>query len=237
MGLPASRAGDITSHGTPLGPWAWFIDGADWRQARLAKAGPASSCSTWVFNTGQTLQTRIRHRSPILESAVLCSGWRTPVKKRVPPLVGATVLSVVLAACGGDGPSTPMAPTAPTALTPPSAGPVAGNWVGVFESSNYATRSIQLTLTHTGASMSITGTWEFPGAGQGQGGTISGTVDTANFIGTVSYYGNHDPACRASFAGTATNAALNWTSPGFTGVCGLSAAENPVGVQLTLQRP
>ena len=170
-------------------------------------------------------------------------------RPRTSVTIAALGLTILMSACSqADGvpnslrtpmapTSTPTAPTTSLPLATPPGGPVAGNWVGVFESSNYATRSSQLTLTHTGASMSITGTWEFPGAGQGQGGTISGTVDTTNFIGTVSYYGNHDPACRASFAGTATNAALNWTSPGFTGVCGLSAAENPVGVQLTLQRP
>ena len=39
---------------------------------------------------------------------------KTHVRFLLPRLIGATVLSVVLAACGGDGPSTPMAPTAPT---------------------------------------------------------------------------------------------------------------------------
>jgi hypothetical protein len=141
-------------------------------------------------------------------------------------------------------PTVPTAPTAPTpppptAPTPPASGPVAGNWVGEFESSNYATRSIELNLTQTGASMSITGTWAFPGAGQGQGGTISGTVETENFSGTISYDGNHDPMCRASFAGTASNAALNWSSPGFTGICVLSAfgSGNPVVVRFILHRP
>lgn len=143
-------------------------------------------------------------------------------------LIAAAVLSVFVAACGGDGP-------APTAPTPRSASPIAGNWVGVFESSNYATRSIELNLTQNGASM--TGRWEFPGAGLGQGGTISGTVDAANFTGTVSYDGNHDPACRATFAGTVSSVALNWSSPGFQGICGISARENPVAVRFILHRP
>jgi len=45
---------------------------------------------------------------------------KTHVRFLLPRLIGATVLSVVLAACGGDGPSTPMAPTAP-APPPPTA--------------------------------------------------------------------------------------------------------------------
>ena len=49
---------------------------------------------------------------------------KTHVGFLLPRLIGATVLSVALAACGGDGPSTPTAPTAPappppTAPTPP----------------------------------------------------------------------------------------------------------------------
>ena len=149
------------------------------------------------------------------------------------------VLAAGLAGCD-DGPRTPTAPPPPTAPTPPPPGPVAGNWVGVFESSNYATRSIELNLTQTGASRSVTGTWAFPGAGLMQGGTISATVDDANFIGSLSYDGNHDPMCVAFFAGTASNAALSWSSPGFTGVCALSATTgtgNPVSVRFILQRP
>ena len=150
------------------------------------------------------------------------------------------VLATGLAGCD-DRPSTPAAPTAftpppTTAPTPLPLGPVAGNWVGVFESSNYATRSIELNLIQPGASRSVTGTWAFPGAEQG--GTVSGTVDNENFIGSISYSGNHDPMCVAFFAGTASSAALNWTSPGFTGVCSLSVTTgNPVSVQLILQRP
>ena len=45
---------------------------------------------------------------------------KTHVRFLLPRLIGATVLSVVLAACGGDGPSTPTAPTAP-APPPPTA--------------------------------------------------------------------------------------------------------------------
>ncbi len=129
-------------------------------------------------------------------------------------------------------------PVPPPAPGPPVSGPLAGNWVGAFESSNYATRSIELNLVQTDASMSITGTWAFPGAGQGQGGTISGSVDRGNFVGSISYYGNHDADCRAVFSGTASNAALNWSSAGFTGICGLSATTgNPFGIRLILQRP
>lgn len=150
------------------------------------------------------------------------------MKERLAGLIGATALSVVFAGCSGDG-------TPPTTPTSPLASPIAGNWVGVFESGNYATRPIAFTLAQTGASMA--GTWEFPNAGQGQGGKVTGTVAATVFTGTVSYDGNHDPQCRASFTGTVSNDALNWSSPGFQGVCGIGASENPIMVRLVLRKP
>ena len=152
-----------------------------------------------------------------------------------------TILLVLFLAAGlagcDDRPRTPTEPT-PPAPTPP--GPLAGTWVGVFESSNYDAQSIELNLRQIGESVTVTGAWAFLGAGLTQGGTISGTVDNANFTGSLSYDGNHDPACVAFFAGTASTAGLNWSSPGFTGVCSLTATAgtgNPVSVRLILQRP
>ena len=165
---------------------------------------------------------------------------------KITPLVFVLALAAGLAGCD-DGPRTPTAPTppGPTATTPPgplagTPGPLAGTWVGVFESSNYDARSIELNLRQIGESVTVTGTWSFPGAGLMQGGTISGTVENANFTGSISYDGNHDPACVALFAGTASTAGLNWSSPGFTGVCSLTATGgtgNPVRVRLILERP
>ena len=170
----------------------------------------------------QTLKT-----SPVF--GLICNPW----------LLAVLVVSASCTGMTSPAPPPPAAnPVPPPVPAPPVSGPLAGNWVGVFESSNYTTRSIELNLIQTDGSMSITGTWAFPGAGQGQEGTISGTVDAGNFIGSISYYGNHDPACRALFAGTASNAALNWSSAGFTGICGLSATTgNPFGVRLILHRP
>ena len=75
------------------------------------------------------------------------------MKKRLPRLIGATVLSVVLAACGGDGPSTPTAPTAPAppaAPTPPPAGPVTANISisgGVYDLAHQPLRGARVEVT------------------------------------------------------------------------------------------
>ena len=62
-------------------------------------------------------------------------------------LIGATVLSVVLAACSGDGPTTPTAATAPT---PPPPGPVTANTSisgGVYDIAHRPLRGARVEVT------------------------------------------------------------------------------------------
>ena len=75
---------------------------------------------------------------------------KTHVGFLLPRLIGATVLSVVLAACSGDGPSTPTAATAPTAPAPPPPGPVTANISisgGVYDLAHQPLRGARVEVT------------------------------------------------------------------------------------------
>src|SRR5688572_16604155 len=72
---------------------------------------------------------------------------KTHVGFLLPRLIGATVLSVVLAACSGDGPSIPTAATAPA---PPPPGPVTGNISlsgRVYDLAHYPLRGASVEVT------------------------------------------------------------------------------------------
>jgi len=75
---------------------------------------------------------------------------KTHVGFLLPRLIGATVLSVVLAACSGDGPSTPTAATAPTAPAPPPPGPVTADISisgGVYDLAHQPLRGARVEVT------------------------------------------------------------------------------------------
>ena len=133
--------------------------------------------------------------------------------------------ALALSACG----SSPSAPTPPP---PPPPAQVAGAWSGTFES-NYSPEAVFVDLTQVSAT--VTGTWAMT-SGVRAIGNISGTVDTSQFTGTITYNYTDGPTCQASFSGTASATTLVWTSPGFTGNCGLSAPGNPTNARFVLQR-
>ena len=75
---------------------------------------------------------------------------KTHVGFLLPRLIGATVLSVVLAACSGDGPSTPTAATAATAPAPPPPGPVTADISisgGVYDLAHQPLRGARVEVT------------------------------------------------------------------------------------------
>jgi hypothetical protein len=133
--------------------------------------------------------------------------------------------AVLVTACGGKSPTAPTPPP-----PPPQPAQLAGGWTGTFETSNYLAEAVAMDLTQVGSS--INGTWAFT-----RGlvtGTLTGTVDTSQFSGVVTYRVGAS-SCQAAFSGSASAATINWTSPGFTGDCGLAGA-NPINVRLVLQR-
>src|SRR5258705_5902963 len=133
-------------------------------------------------------------------------------------------------ACGG---STPTAPSAPPAPPPPAQ--IAGNFSGTWESSNFTPRAVLFNINQTGTT--ISGTWVT--SPDGWNGTITGTVDSSSFTGTVTYNARSTTgaACtgQGSFSGTvpsATNTTMRWTSPAITGNC----TGMPLSNVLALQR-
>jgi hypothetical protein len=113
---------------------------------------------------------------------------------------------------------------------------IQGSWSGTFES-NYSPEAVFVDLTQVGSgnTATVTGTWAMS-SGVRARGTISGTVDPSTFTGIITYNYTNGPTCQASFSGSATTSNLNWSSPGFTGNCGLSSPGNPVNGRFVLQR-
>lgn len=144
-------------------------------------------------------------------------------------LVTILVLCGLAVGCGGSN------PTAPSPPPPPPPVSISGSWTGTFES-NYSPDAIAMTLTQVGAS--ITGTWAIQSGTTAlrATGTVSGTVDTAQFTGLITHALPSGQTCQGSFSGSSTTSQLLWTSPGFTGNCGFSAPGNPVNVRFVLQR-
>jgi hypothetical protein len=137
------------------------------------------------------------------------------------------VAALALVGCGG-GNSTPVSPS------PPPPAQIAGAWSGTFEALNYAAESIAVDLNQVTGS--VTGTWVKTSPGDREAGNITGTVDRTAFTGTITFTIGNGPTCSASFSGPASSATLNWSSPGFTGNCGLAPPGNPVNVRFVLQR-
>lgn len=114
----------------------------------------------------------------------------------------------------------------------PSGAQIAGSWSGTFES-NYTPEAIFVDVTQV--SEHVTGTWAMQ-SGIRAAGTISGDVSKTNFTGIITYSFTGGPVCQASFSGGANSSSMTWTSPGFTGSCGLSSPGNPTNVRFVLQR-
>ncbi len=135
------------------------------------------------------------------------------------------VVAILATACGGDN-DRPLAPS------PPPPVQIAGNWSGTFES-NYSPEAVLVNLTQVGAN--VTGTWAMT-SGVRATGNVSGAVDAGAFTGIITYGLSSGAICQGSFSGLSLVSSLNWSSPGFTGNCGLSAPGNPVNVRFVLQR-
>jgi len=139
----------------------------------------------------------------------------------------ALVVCLATVGCGGDS----STPTAPTVVAPPPPAQISGTWSGTFES-NYSPEAVAMNLTQVGTT--ITGTWAMT-SGVRATGNVSGAVDTSQFTGIITYSLGTN-TCQASFSGSANSSNLAWSSPGFTGACGLTSPGNPVNVRFVLQR-
>jgi hypothetical protein len=143
-------------------------------------------------------------------------------------LTSVLVCVFALSACGGDNNS----PTAPSSPPPPPPTRIAGAWTGTLESNNYTAEAIDVELAQVAGT--VNGTWAYP---RGlAAGNVTGTVAQGQFSGNMTFnVRGGSTTCAASIAGSASDAELTWTSPGFTGACGL-AGPNPLGVRLILRR-
>jgi hypothetical protein len=146
------------------------------------------------------------------------------------------LLAISAVSCEGDG---TRSPTAPTPGTPVQ---IAGTWAGTYRSGDDAATGagnmfrvispITMNLNQTGST--ITGTWASTLGNER--GTVSGTVDSASFVGTITYAFDAEPACEGAFSGLSTVGTLNWSSPGMTGDCWLASPGNPLAMRFVLQR-
>jgi hypothetical protein len=111
---------------------------------------------------------------------------------------------------------------------------VAGQWSGSLESSNYPSRPVSMTLSQM--TRDVAGTWaEQP---SGSGGSVTGNVDTAGIVGTITFRINQSATCSGRFSGPATGTPSTLTltmAEGFTGNCNLPG-DNPQAVRFVLQR-
>jgi hypothetical protein len=138
----------------------------------------------------------------------------------------AILACVLTCACGG---SSPAAPT-----PAPQPAQIGGNFSGTFETSNYQSLAVFVTLNQT--SSTISGTWAAQSGSNGLAGNITGTVDPTSFTGTVTLSINQSSACSGSFSGNATSTGnMTWSSAGFTGNCNLNNG-NPLSPRFVIQR-
>lgn len=141
------------------------------------------------------------------------------------------IVGLVLAGCSGS--------KAPTTPSPPVE--IAGSWSGYLQFTFRSSASSQstnlllapVTMSLTQMSASVDGTWT-ESFGLQASGTITGTVDSTTFTGTITYAQPNGPTCSGSFSGSAKSSVLNWSGPGFKGTCGLMA--NLESVRFNLQR-
>ncbi|MGE3275729.1 MAG: hypothetical protein AB7O67_11500 [Vicinamibacterales bacterium] len=131
-----------------------------------------------------------------------------------------SVLLIALAMAGAACDDNPNAP---------SPAQTQGTWSGTFESSNYQSRAVQVTLTQ--ADTSINGSW----SGGDWSGSITGTVDGNRASGTVTI---RMPAlvgeCESSsaFGGNASSTTMTWSITRFEGQCDTP----PAGARFVIQR-
>jgi hypothetical protein len=129
----------------------------------------------------------------------------------------------------------------PAAPTPPRPASVAGDWTGTFEYQQGSRSGLSQAVIVTLAQTNTTVSGNFVIVGLTATGSISGTVDSTSFTGTVQITlpASGGGLCNGSGALTGPAPAtslvqtLRWTGPGFlTTDCG----NMPIGVVFALQR-
>jgi hypothetical protein len=137
------------------------------------------------------------------------------------------VIALLSAACGDKGPTAPSTPPLPN---------LSGTWTGNLESSNWNAVSVQVQLSQT--SDAVSGSWTAP---NDWNGTVSGTVSTSSFAGTVTLSAPNalgtGPRCTGTSSLTAGNvgpasSTLTITGSGFSGSC----AGMPQNIRFVVQK-
>jgi hypothetical protein len=147
--------------------------------------------------------------------------------------VAAIVIALGLAAASfgcGSAPSTPS----PAPLPSPVVN-IAGNWNGTFESENFSTRTIAMTVVQGGNC--VDGVWT-SGASDWTG-AISGFAGPDSFSGQISFEAVTESGDRCTGVGNTSGQVgsdtLRWTSTGFTAV-GQCTGTLPKTIVISLRR-
>jgi len=146
--------------------------------------------------------------------------------------VGAVVIALVLAAASACSAS-PATPS-PAPLPGPVVN-IAGNWSGTFESGNFSTRTITMTVVQGGNC--VDGVWT-SGASDWTG-AISGFAGADSFSGQISFEAVTERGDRCTAVGNTSGQVgsdtLRWTSTGFTAV-GQCTGTLPNTIVISLRR-
>ena len=143
------------------------------------------------------------------------------------------VLGVVLIGCGDK--------KSPAAPTPPRPAAVAGEWSGTFEYQQGSRTGLSQAVVVTLAQTNTTVSGNFAIVGLLATGSITGTVDSTSFTGTVQItipstgggLCNGSGALTGPAPATSLVQTIRWTGPGFlTADCG----NMPLGLTFALQR-
>jgi hypothetical protein len=140
----------------------------------------------------------------------------------------AALLACVSSACGSSSATTPASPAGPFA-------DMSGTWTGTFESANFSTRTITLTIVQTGNCVDgawITSTSDWHGA-------ISGVATADSFSGFLSFEraasGGGECDAATAVAGAAGQPSLRFTADTL-GPVGTCVGDLPRGIIVTLHR-
>ena len=141
-----------------------------------------------------------------------------------------TLIALLGTACGSSTPSSAPGPTAPS-------GPFAdlsGTWTGTFESANFSTRNITLTVVQSGNC--VDGAWI--NSDSDWHGAISGVATADSFSGFLSFErsasGGGQCTATAAVSGPAAST-LRFAVDSLTAV-GACSGDLPKGVVVTLHR-
>jgi len=126
-----------------------------------------------------------------------------------------TIVSELVLAAASFGCSAPATPS--PAVPPGPVANIAGRWSGTFESGNFSTRTITMTIVQGGNC--VDGAWA---SASGWTGAISGFAGADSFSGQISFEAITESGERCAgvgdTSGTVGTDTLRWTSAGFTAV-------------------